>query len=35
MSDRDLNIEECYVHGAMNGEALAWNDIQEVEFILR
>jgi hypothetical protein len=35
MSDHYLNIGECHVHGVMNGEALAWNDIQEVEFVLR
>jgi hypothetical protein len=34
MSDHYLNIGECYIHGSMNGEALTWNDIQEVEFVL-
>jgi hypothetical protein len=29
-----LNIGECYVHGAMNGEALAWDNIEEKEFVL-
>jgi hypothetical protein len=35
VEDMYLNIGECYVHGAMNGEALSWEDIQEVEFVLR
>jgi hypothetical protein len=30
-----LNIGECYVHGAMNGEALTWDGIKEEKFILR
>ena len=35
VEDQYLNIGECYVHGAMKGEALSWKDIQEVEFVLR
>jgi len=30
-----LNIGECYVHGAMDGEALAWDSIREIDFVLR
>jgi hypothetical protein len=34
-ADYYLNIGECYVHDAMNGEALAWDGIQEEKFRLR
>jgi hypothetical protein len=30
-----ISIGECYVHGAMHGEALTWENIQEKEFLLK
>lgn len=30
-----LNVGECYVHGAMHGDALKWESIEEAEFNLR
>jgi len=29
-----MNVGECYVHGAMSGEALGWDGIEEDEFIV-
>lgn len=28
-------VGECYVHGAMFGDAMAWDDIEEVTFRMR
>jgi hypothetical protein len=30
-----INIGECYLHGAMHGEALIWEDIKPTHFIIR
>jgi hypothetical protein len=34
MLDHYMNIGDCYVHGAMNGEALAW-DVKMTRWLVR